>query len=424
MPLQELPADIQPAVFWESEDLETLFRCASVSQVWRVQALPVLLRCFSNLCLMRDSNDKQSDPKKLLTLFTDIWPDHVHHIRHLFIFLSSTPSVFDSQATQFLRLLPDVRSLGFYGSSKLGLAHELAKFEGILETNMFPRLTSLEISSFGIISLHSLLTMCPNLEKLELSGGTTAETFSEVDIQATPKLHPLHRLILWEIYEASRWDGIIRFFTRFIEVSDVVITSFRMGYLGSQSHDGTPFIKTLPWLRCLAGNLQDLDLWETLFYHLVGSYVKRENINEDQRNVFQLKSFPRLQSFRSTISLPKPKPQQNTRIEIAGFFMDWLAQQVSSLSPSHPLKRIGLDLTNNSECPWGHLLAWDGKSPPMPTTWPEMDTVFAQREPPIYAEYSFDYCMRGNEEMMDFVRGALPTLHERQILELVISYED
>ncbi|KAH8813565.1 hypothetical protein DL96DRAFT_1821340 [Flagelloscypha sp. PMI_526] len=416
----ELPADILPQVFWQSEDIETVFRCASVSQVWRVQALPVLFDVFGYLILIHDSRDKRNRPQRLLTLFTEIWPDQTHHVRHVSIFLyrTSSANAFQNDTRKLLEHLPAVRSLGISGSNDLGLAQELAKFEGVSETKIFPSLTSIRLSSFGTIPLDALLVMCPILEKLELSGKMIADSFLETELCRIPKSHPLHNLILWGLRDNSQWTGMIRRHYNFVSY----------GLSWSDMVGGTPFMKTVPWLHRLSENLQVLDIWETLFFELVISYV-RKNLsqspaNNDDVEAFELKSFPRLQSFRSAVALPRPRPSEDSRIEIAAFFMDWLAQQVSSLPPFHPLKKIGLDVVILRECPWGHFVYWDGENPPMPTTWSAMDVAFSQREPPVRAEYSLDYCMNGIDKMKSFVRGALPSLRGRQLLEVEVSYED
>ncbi|KAH8800534.1 hypothetical protein DL96DRAFT_1687468 [Flagelloscypha sp. PMI_526] len=289
-------------------------------------------------------------------------------------------------------------------------------------------LASLVLASpfFGKLPLHSLLMMCPTLEKLELSQRIVEDNYSEADLYALPKFHPLHKLILWYL-EPSEWGSTIQFFIRFMNISGSTITSFRMGHMGLCG--GTPFTETIPWLRRLSENLQILDVWETLFFQLVESYSHKilnrspPDADEELRG-FELKGFPRLESFRSTVSLSQPESRGNTRIEVAAFFMDWLAHQVSSLPVFHPLKKIGLDVTIHKTCPWrGSLDGWDGESPPMPTTWPAMDVAFSQREPPIYTEYSLYHLMRGNDEMIAFIQGALHSLHERQLLKFVISYD-
>ncbi|KAH8827376.1 hypothetical protein DL96DRAFT_1606495 [Flagelloscypha sp. PMI_526] len=418
MSLSELPADILPFIFEELTDLE-LLRCASVSQMWRTLAFPILLQTFSHVTLT-SYHRKQTDPKRLLKLFSEIWPDHVQRIQHVSIFLYCTSRLFERQAAEFLQHLPNLRNFGIQGSQRYSWTEELHRLGPILKTHVLPRLTSLEISCMVTIPLLPVLATCPALEELTLVDSTITLPES-IDITIL-KSRPLRHLTLWKVFTAREWYTVTRFFEQFIEISSATITSFHMGCLGS-GPSPVPFTKTIPWLRCLSENLQTLNVWETLFHSLVRRYVERTlnqwMLEEDELNAFQLKNFPQLQSFRSAVSLPK----QKSGIEIATFFMDWLSDQVSSLSPSHSLRVVSMDVIFNRGCSWGPLQYWDGTNPVVPTAWRGMDAAFSKRAQPIRAEFSIHYLMARRDEMEEFIRGALPCLHERRLLHLGIGYK-
>ncbi|KAH8813564.1 hypothetical protein DL96DRAFT_1821339 [Flagelloscypha sp. PMI_526] len=424
MPFPELPADVLPGIFWET-DLTTVFRGAAVSRVWRSQALPLLLKIFSCIRLShsRYITRRESNPWRILALFTSVWPSYVHHVQQVCIDFAITPErAYEPATTKILNLLPKVRRFKIGWHDSAGLLGKMAIFQGVLETKIFPHLTHLTIDcGGGSIPLPSLLKMCPSLEELGFPGSMIADPFLEAQLQAIPKFHPLHKLFLWYSDRHSTWDHMIQFFRRFIEISGATITSFRIGRLDT---DVTPFIKTIPWLSCFTETLRTLDLQEALFKYLVGCYVKNSNqlpLDHEELKVLKLASFPQLQTFCCEVLVSDEIP----RIEIAVFFMDWLAHQASTLPPFHLLDKVRLDVVRCYRLyASSDLDNWDGENPPMPTIWPAMDAAFARREHPIHAEYILDGGTEKLDEMMNFIRNALPSLHERRLLRLVVTYNN